>query len=48
MSAINCLMRKISSCGGVHCLIRSGRGSSSFETGSAEFCGTVHEDATSS
>ena len=34
--------------GGVHCLIRGGRGSSSFETGSVEFCGTVDENATSS
>ena len=33
--------------GGVHYLI-GGRGSSSFATGSAEFCGTVDEDATSS
>ena len=34
--------------GGVHCLIRSGRGSSSFETGSAEFDGTGDEDPTCS
>ena len=34
--------------GGVHCLIRGSRESSSFETESAEFCGTVDEDATSS
>ena len=33
--------------GGVHCLIRGGRGSSGFETGSEEFCGTADEDATS-
>ena len=32
--------------GGVHCLVRGGRGSSSFVTGSAEFCGTVDEGAT--
>ena len=29
--------------GGVHCLIRGGRGSSSFETGSTEFYGTVDD-----
>ena len=34
--------------GGVHCLIRGGRGCSSFGTGSAKFCGTVDENATSS
>ena len=32
--------------GGVHCLIRGGRGSPSFETGNAEFYGTVDEDPT--
>ena len=30
--------------GGVHCLIRGARRSSRFETGSAEFYGTVEED----
>ena len=34
--------------GGVHCLTRGGRGSSSFETGSAEFCGTVDKSASCS
>ena len=34
--------------GGVHCLIRGGRGSSSFETGSAKRYETVDEDATHS
>ena len=34
--------------GGVHCLIKGGKGSSSFETGSAEFYGTVDEDPTCS
>ena len=34
--------------GGVHCLLRDGRGNTSSETKSAEFCGTVDEDATSS
>ena len=33
---------------GVHFLIRGCRGTSSFETGSAEFYGTVDEDLTSS
>ena len=34
--------------GGVHCLIRGGIRSSRFETGSAEFYGTVDEDPTCS
>ena len=34
--------------GGVHCLIRGGRRCSSFETGSAEFHGTVDGDTTCS
>ena len=34
--------------GGVHCLIRGGERSSTFETGSAEFYGTVDEDPTCS
>ena len=34
--------------GGAHCLIRGGRRSSSFETGSAEVYGTVDEDPTCS
>ena len=34
--------------GGVHCLIRSGRGGSSFETRSAEFNGTVDANPTCS
>ena len=34
--------------GGVHCLIIESRGSSSFETGNAEFNGTVDEDPTCS
>ena len=34
--------------GGVHCLISGGRGSSSLETESAEFHGTVDEDPTCS
>ena len=32
--------------GGVHCLIRGGRGCSSFETGSSEFYETAGEDTT--
>ena len=32
--------------GGVRCLIRGGRRSSGFETGSATFCGTVVEGTT--
>ena len=32
--------------GGIHCLIRDSRESSSFETGSAEFYGTADEDLT--
>ena len=34
--------------GGAHCLIRGGRGGSSFETGSTQFYGTVEEDPTCS